>query len=53
MAPYQQTAFRADILSGSPTGVSGAMTQTSPGPSPLSQIGGLALAGLGARYGGQ
>jgi len=53
MAPYQQTAFRADILSGSPTGVSGSMTQTSPGPSPLSQIGGLALAGLGARYGGQ
>lgn len=47
MAPYQQTAFRADILSGSPTGVSGAMTQTSPGPSPLSQIGGLLMAGLG------
>jgi len=53
MAPYQQTAFRADILSGSPTGVSGAMTQTSPGPSPLSQIGGLALAGLGRIYGEQ
>jgi len=47
MAPYQQTAFRADILSGSPTGVSGAMTQTSPGPSPLSQVGGLLMAGLG------
>jgi hypothetical protein len=53
MAPYQQTAFRADILSGSPTGVSGAMTQTSPGPSPLSQIGGLAMAGLGRIYGGE
>ena len=46
MAPYQQTAFRADILSGSPTGVSGAMTQTQPGPSPITQIGGL-LAGIG------
>lgn len=49
MAPYQQTAFRADILSGSPTGVSGAMTQTKPGPSPVSQVGGL-LAGLGGLY---
>lgn len=51
MAPYQQTAFRADILSGSPTGVSGSMTQTSPGPSPISQIGGL-LGGLGGFLGG-
>lgn len=51
MAPYQQTAFRADILSGSPTGVSGSMTQTSPGPSPISQIGGL-LGGIGSFIGG-
>jgi hypothetical protein len=51
MAPYQQTAFRADILSGSPTGVAGSMTQTSPGTSALSQIGGLAMAGLGSYYG--
>ena len=47
MAPFQQTAFRADILSGAPTGVSTTMTQ--PGPSLLSQgIGlGTALAGFG------
>jgi hypothetical protein len=47
MAPFQQTAFRADILSGAPTGVSTTMTQ--PGPSPFSQgVGALtALAGFG------
>jgi len=47
MAPFQQTAFLADILSGSPTGVTSTMTQ--PGPSPFSQgVGALtALAGFG------
>ena len=50
MAPYQQTAFRADVLSGSPTGVTSTMTQ--PGPSPLSQGIGLltALGGLGGMF---
>lgn len=46
MAPWQQTAFRADILSGSPTGVTS--TMTTPGPSPISQALGMGIAGLGA-----
>jgi hypothetical protein len=45
MAPYQQTAFRADILSGAPTGITSTMLQ--PGPNPLTQLGGLYMAGRG------
>lgn len=52
MAPFQQAAFRADILSGSPTGVTSTLTR--PGPSPLSQglgalttLAGLAQGGFG------
>jgi len=47
MAPFQQTAFRADILSGSPTGIASTMTQ--PGASPVSQLAGLGLAAYGLR----
>lgn len=46
MAPFQQTAFRADILSGAPTGITSTMVQ--PGPNPITQLGGLYLAGRGA-----
>lgn len=48
MAPYQQVGFRADVLSGMPTGTSTQMTQ--PGPSPLSQGIGL-LTALGGLFG--
>lgn len=40
MAPYQQLGFFSDIYQGMPTG--GITTSTQPGPSPISQIGGLA-----------
>lgn len=45
MAPFQQTAFRADVLSGSPTGIVSTFTQ--PGPSAASQIAGLGLGAYG------
>jgi hypothetical protein len=48
MAPYQQVGFRADVLSGSPTGTTTTMQQ--PGPSPLSQGIGL-LTALGGLFG--
>lgn len=40
MAPYQQLGFFSDIAQGMPAGMM--QTTTSPGPSPISQIGGLA-----------
>lgn len=45
MAPYQQLGFFSDIYQGMPIG--GMTTSTQPGPSPISQIGGLAY-GLGS-----
>ena len=48
MLPYQQLAFASDIITGAPTGITSIMSQ--PGPSPASQIGGLAL-GAGALFG--
>ena len=45
MAPYQQLGFFSDIYQGMPTG--GITTSTQPGPSPISQIGGLVY-GLGS-----
>jgi len=45
LMPYQQLAFASDIAIGAPTGITSIMSQ--PGPSPLSQITGLATAGLG------
>jgi hypothetical protein len=39
MSPYQQLGFFSDIYQGMPTG--GITTSTQPGPSPVSQIGGL------------
>lgn len=47
MAPYQQLGFFSDIVQGMPMGMM--QTTTSPGPSSLSQIGGLAY-GLGNLY---
>ena len=44
MSPYQQLGFFSDIFQGQPIGSS--QTTTAPGPSPISQIGGLAY-GLG------
>lgn len=45
LMPYQQLAFASDIAIGAPTGITSIMSQ--PGPSPLSQIAGLATAGAG------
>lgn len=45
MAPYQQLGFFSDIYQGLPVGQT--QTSTSPGPSPISQIGGLAY-GIGS-----
>ncbi|CAB4138403.1 hypothetical protein UFOVP330_35 [uncultured Caudovirales phage] len=49
MAPYQQLGFYSDIYQGLPVGQT--QTTTQPGPSTISQIGGLAygLASLGRR----
>ena len=44
LMPYQQLAFASDIIGGAPTGITSIMSQ--PGPSPVSQLGGLAF-GLG------
>lgn len=43
MAPYQQVGFLSDVVQGAPMGMT--VTQSSPGPSPLSQVAGLALGG--------
>jgi hypothetical protein len=45
LMPYQQLAFASDIAIGAPTGITSIMSQ--PGPSPVSQLAGLATAGLG------
>jgi hypothetical protein len=45
MAPYQQLGFFSDIYQGMPIGQM--QTTTQPGPSPISQIGGLALSAYG------
>lgn len=46
--PYQQTQYLANITQGIGGQSGGIGTTTSPGPSALSQYGGLALAGVGA-----
>lgn len=45
MAPYQQLGFFSDIFQGAPTGTSSVLQQQQPGPNPVSQGIGLALAG--------
>lgn len=46
--PFQTTQYLANIALGTGAGAGGTSTTTSPGPSTLSQIGGLGLTGLSA-----
>jgi len=46
--PFQRLSYYSDILNRTPSGQMGMTATTAPTPSPLSQIAGLGIAGLGA-----
>jgi hypothetical protein len=53
MQPYQQLGFYSDIYQGMPSSQSTFQQTNAPGPSTLSQLGGLALGGYGMYRGMQ